>query len=237
MIRIGIDISLSSTAIYISSREEDFILSYLNENKVNKWAKKIAYIENLKIHRIDELVKKNNYSDLEIQKLKYYDDVSTLIINDIKHIISDNFCEINIEGYSYSSKSSSINDIIALSTLIRLKIIKTLNCNVNIISPNSLKLETCKMCYGISEIKKISKKTGKILKSDFKYMNNDGVAGGSFKKHEMFKSIIDKQLPTILTNFLNDNIVILDMKKIPSPIDDIIDALLLSKIISNNVNN
>jgi len=229
---IGIDISLSSTAIYISSKNDDYILVYLTENKVNKWANKLKDIDNIFIHRIENIVKKNNYSDLEIQKLKKYDDISDKIISDIVSIIVDNSCEINIEGYSYSSKSSSINDIIALSTLIRIKLLKTIDCTINIISPNSLKLDTCKMCYGLTEIKKISKKTGKELKSEFKYINNDGVAGGSFKKHEMYKSIIEKNVDSILTTFLIGNQDIMDMKKIPSPIDDINDALLLSKIIN-----
>ena len=230
-INIGIDISLSSTAVYISSENEDYILSYLNDDKVNKWAKKIENINNIKIRRIEHLIKKDNYSDLEVQKLTKYDKISDLIVDDIHNIVEENECEINIEGYSYGSKTSSINDIIALSTLIRLKILRNLNCNLNIISPNTLKLETCKMCYGLTEIEKFSKKTGKKLKSEFKYVNLDGIAGGSFKKHEMYKAIIEKNIDSILTSFLKQNINILDMKKIPSPIDDINDALLLSKII------
>ena len=228
---IGIDISLSSTAVYISSKEKDYIFSYLNSNKVSKWANKISSIENLKINRIEQLIKKEEYSDLEIQKLNYYDQISDLILKDIQSIIVNDTCEINIEGYSYSSKTSSINDIIALSTLIRLKLLNNTNSNINIITPNSLKLETCKMCYGISEIKKVSKKTGKDLKTEFKYINNEGVAGGSFKKHEMYKAIIEKQLDSIITDFLTNNNDILLMKTIPSPLDDINDALLLSKII------
>lgn len=228
---IGIDISLSSTAVYISSKEKDYIFSYLNSNKVSKWANKISSIENLKINRIEQLIKKEEYSDLEIQKLNYYDQISDLILKDIQSIIVNDTCEINIEGYSYSSKTSSINDIIALSTLIRLKLLNNTNSNINIITPNSLKLETCKMCYGISEIKKVSKKTGKDLKTEFKYINNEGVAGGSFKKHEMYKAIIEKQLDSIFTDFLTNNNDILLMKTIPSPLDDINDALLLSKII------
>ena len=230
--QIGLDISLSSTAIYISSNKDDYILSYLNNNKVSKWANKISKIKNIKIFRIDDLVKKDVYSDLEIQKLIYYDNRSSIMLDEIKNIIENNEVEINIEGYSYSSKSSSINDIIALSTLIRLKLLQSLNCKINIISPNSLKLETCKLCYGLSEVKRISKKTGNELKSDFKYINKEGVAGGSFKKHEIYKSIIEKNLKTLITDFLNDNIEMLSLNKIPSPIDDINDALLLSKIIN-----
>ena len=228
---IGIDISLSSTAVYISSESDDYIFSYLNDDKVNKWAKKIENINNVKIRRLEHLIKKDNYSDLEVQKLTKYDSISDLIIDDIHNIVEENECEINIEGYSYGSKTSSINDIIALSTLIRLKVLRNLNCNLHIISPNSLKLETCKMSYGLSEIKKVSKKTGKDLKSDFKYVNLDGVAGGSFKKHEMYKAIIEKGIDSLMTPFLVLNKSILEMKKIPSPIDDIIDSIWLSKII------
>lgn len=230
MYKIGIDISLSSTAITIEKGNEQHILSYLNKNKVDKWAKKISEIDNINIERINYNYDKDNYSDSEIQKLISYDNVSDKIINDIKKICQNVDCDIRIEGYSYTKNTNSINDIIALSTLIRLKLLKKLNCIIKIIAPNTLKIETCRLAYGVTEIKRTHKKTGKPLKSQFKIMNNDGVAGGSFTKFEIYKSIIERNIDTIFFDFLEQNKEILNMKKIPSPIDDINDSILLSKI-------
>lgn len=230
MYKIGIDISLSSTAISIENNNEQYILSYLNKNKVDKWAKKLSKIEALKIERIKYEYDKNNYSDSEIQKLLSYDKVSDKIISDIKNIVKDHKCDIRIEGYSYTKNTNSINDIIGLSSLIRLKLLKNLNCDINIIAPNTLKIETCKLAYGVTEIRRTHKKTNKPLKSLFKIINNDGVAGGSFTKFEMYKAIIENNIDTIIYDFLIENKEVLNMKKIPSPIDDINDAILLAKI-------
>jgi len=230
MYKIGIDISLSSTAITIKKDNIEYILSYLNKNKVDKWAKKLSDVKNLKIERINYEYDKDNYSDSEIQKLTAYDRISDKIINDIKKIVLVENCDIRIEGYSYKKNTNSINDIIALSTLIRLKLLKELKCTIKIIAPNTLKIETCRYAYGVTEIKKFHKKTNKPLKSEFKIMNSDGIAGGSFTKFEMYKSILDKKTDTIIYNFLQENKDVLEMKKIPSPIDDINDSLLLVKI-------
>jgi hypothetical protein len=230
MYKIGLDLSLSSSAITIEKDNIQYILSYLNKNKVNKWAKKLSNINNLMIKRIDYNYDKDNYSDSEIQKLILYNKISDIMISDIKKIVLNNKCDIRIEGYSYASKSSSINDIITLSTLIRLKLLKELNCTIRIIAPNSLKIETCKYAYGITEIKRFHKKTNKPLKSEFKIINNDGIAGGSFTKFEMYKSILEKKTKTIIFDFVEENKEVLNMKKIPSPIDDIIDSLMLIKI-------
>lgn len=229
-IKIGIDLSLSSTAININIDNKQFILCYLNKNKTDKWAKKLIEIENIKIKRIDNISYDNLYSDSEIQKLKKYDKISDIILKDIQNIIGNKECIIKIEGYSYASKSSSINDIIALSTLIRLKLLTELNSTINIIAPMTLKLETSKYCYGISEIKKYSKKTNKQLKSEFKSINNSGIAGGKFTKIEMCEAILDKNVDCLILDFLKENTDIMNMKKIPSPIDDIIDSIFLATI-------
>lgn len=230
MIKIGIDISLSSTAIYING-DTDYIFCYLNKTKVNKWAKKISTIENVTIHRSD--VSSNNkigYSDSEIDKLTKYDILSDKIINDLVSVCGDELCDVRIEGYAYTKNTNSIIDIICLSTLIRLKILKTLNCKIRIIPPMSLKTETCEYCYGVTEIKRYHKKTNAPLKSEFKIMNDDGIVGGNFTKFEIYNSIIEKNVDNIFLDFLKENAEVLEMKKIPSPIDDINDALMLSKI-------
>ncbi len=230
MVKIGIDISLSSTAIYINNKEKQYIICYLNDNKTDKWANELNKIANVNIHRIEKVKILGNYSIDEIEKLKNYELLSERIIDDIKILCLDDFCDIRIEGYSYTKNTNSINDIICLSTLIRSKLLKNLNCNLTIISPNTLKIETCEYCYGVTEMKKISKKTNKEMKSEFKVMNYEGVPGGKFTKFEIYKSIIEKNVDNIILQFLIDNKSVMNMKKIPSPIDDINDALMLSKI-------
>lgn len=232
IIKIGIDLSLSSTAIYLVKDDKEYLLCYLNGKKPEKWAKKLENdIENIKINRIKYDDYSTLYSDSEIQKLNKYDEISDLMIDDIKNIVGVRECIINIEGYSYASKSSSINDIIALSTLVRIKLLKNIDCEINILSPMSLKLETSKYTYGISEIKKYNKKTNKQLKSEFKSINHDGIAGGKFTKFEMYNALVDKGVDNIILKFLKDNVEMLQMKKIPSPIDDIVDSICLVSIL------
>jgi hypothetical protein len=108
--------------------------------------------------------------------------------------------------------------------------LNTLNCNISIISPSTLKLETCKYCYGISEIEKYNK-DGKKLKSEFKCVNEFGISGGRFTKFEIYRSILYKKEKSIMYKFLDENKNVLEFKKIPSPIDDINDSLMLTKII------
>lgn len=231
--KIGIDISLSSTSIYIIDGDNEYVLCYMNNNKTSKWAKLLNNIDNINIIRFDSPKKSTEYSLNEINKLKHYDLISNLIINDLLKITKDNYCEITIEGYSYTKNTSSIVDIIGFSTLIRQKLLSNINCEINIIAPKTLKIETCKTCYGITEVEKYSKKSNKKLKSEFKILNNDGVSGGSFTKFEMLKSIIECNVYCIIYDFLIENKDILDMKKIPSPIDDIVDSIMLVKSYDN----
>lgn len=229
MIIIGIDISLSSTAVTINKFDEEFILCYLNDNKTDKWANMLDSVRNIKILRLETNSYNKDYSCREVQKLLRYEYISNQIITDIYNICGDLSCDIRIEGYSYTKNTNSIIDIITLSTLIRLNLLNKLNCNITVISPSTLKLETCRYCYGISEIEKFNK-DGKKLKSEFKCVNEFGVSGGRFTKFEIYKAILYKKENSIMYNFLDDNRQVLEFKKIPSPIDDINDSLMLTKI-------
>ena len=218
MIDIGLDISLNSTAIYIRNGSDHIILSYMNEKKDSKYSDELSQTKDVHIHFTDDLIKTNNYSDDEISKLKRYDEISTLIVNDIKEIVKDNKCNIRIEGYSYTKRTSSIIDIVGFSTLIRVKLIRNLNCDITIISPASLKKKCSIMVYGYEdEKKKISR-------------NREGIAGGSFKKQQIYQAILDGNIQTPILQFLKDNEKVIQYKKIPSPIDDINDSIILTFI-------
>jgi len=226
---IGIDISLNSTAIYIENDKGLMkILSFTNKKSNNK------YIETLKKYDVDFyfINKKNekDYSKNEIIKIKHYDLISDNIVKNIKKYIDETkntYCLC--EGYSFSKNTSSILDIVSLSTMIKLKLINNINnFEMSIIAPTSLKLETCKMVY---EPVDVGKK--KVI---LEYRNHDGLKGGSFKKHEMYKSMLDGNIKSPITSYLFENSEILDMKKIPNPIEDIIDSIFACKIKKSEIN-
>jgi len=227
---IGLDISLNSTAVYIENDNCDMkILSFTNKKNNNK------YIKDLEKCGVDFYFlykeKDNDYSDNEIIKIKHYDLLSEEIVNSIKkHIDEDEKTYCFCEGYSFSKNTSSILDIVSLSTMIKIKMINNIkNMELSIIAPTSLKLETCKLVYKPLDVGK--------KKEILEYRNNDGLKGGSFKKHEMYKSMLDGNIESPITNFLTENKNILDMKKIPNPIEDIIDSIFACKIKKNIVKN
>jgi hypothetical protein len=89
-----------------------------------------------------------------------------------------------------------------------------------IVPPSSLKMFTCNKVYGLNYALPKSKNVSR---------NKEGLSGGNFKKHEMFKALIDGDIQCPILNFCIDNQEeILSMKNIPKPIDDLIDAIFLS---------
>jgi hypothetical protein len=218
---IGIDISLNSTAIYLESDKGNKILS-LNNKKDNN-----IYIKELDRHGVEFIhlnsEKSKIYSDNEILKLKKFDKIATLVLEFcVKNINEDENTFCQIEGYSFSKNTSSILDIVSLSTLIRSYLLKNVkNINISIISPSSLKLEACKIAYEPVDIG--------IKKPKYIYVNNDGISGGSFKKPEMYKALLDSKLDIYIRDFLIEYEHLTERDKIPNPIEDIIDAIFACK--------
>jgi hypothetical protein len=224
---IGLDISLNSTAVFIEKDDGDMkILSYTNKKNNNKY---ITDLKNFVEFFFSNKEKEEKYSDNEIVKLLYYEMLSDEIVNSIKKNIDETqktfcFCE----GYSFSKNTSSILDIVSLSTMIKIKLLNNIkNINLSIIAPTSLKLETCKLVYKPINIGK--------KKEILEYRNNDGVKGGAFKKHDMFKAMLDGEIKSPITNFLKKNKNILELKKIPTPIEDIIDSIFACKVKINQM--
>jgi hypothetical protein len=155
--------------------------------------------------------------------------LSDKIISEVLKVIDINketHCQI--EGYSFSKNTSSILDIVSLSTLIRTSLIRNIpNLQLKIISPNSLKLEACKLVYEPIDIG--------IKKPKLRYVNNQGVSGGSFKKPEMFRAMIDGNIQCPITNMLFNYKHLMDREKIPNPIEDIIDSIFACLIIKKEV--
>ena len=225
---IGIDISLNSTAIFIESNNKKTILSFTNKKDNNIYIKELDRC-GVKFFYLNRETS-DNYSKNEIFKLNHYLYISEMICKEIIKSINTNektYCQI--EGYSFSKNTSSILDIVSLSTLIRSNLIKSIeNIDISIISPSTLKLETCKLVYTPINIGK--------KKPKYKFINNQGISGGSFKKPHMYRSIIEGEIDTPIYDMLLTYKDLMDREKIPNPIEDIIDATFACKIKIKEVN-
>jgi hypothetical protein len=214
---IGIDISINSTAIFIISNKGENILSFTNKKDNNIYIRELDAC-GVKIFS-NNREKSDKYSENEILKLESHINLSENIIVEILNYIDKKektYCQI--EGYSFSKNTSSILDIVSLSTLVRRNLYKEIkNIDITIISPTSLKLEACKLVYKPVDIGK--------KKSKLKYVNNEGISGGSFKKPQMFRAMIEGNIMTPISKMLNDYKHLMDREKIPNPIEDIIDSI------------
>lgn len=218
---IGIDISLNSTAIYIESNKGCKIIS-INNKKDNN-----IYIKELDRYGVDfihfESDKSETYSDNEILKLKRYDKIANIVCDRCLSYIDvseKTYCQI--EGYSFSKNTSSILDIVSFSTLVKTYLLKRINnIEMSIISPSSLKLEACKMSYEPINVG--------IKKPKYIYTNNQGISGGSFKKPEMYRALLESKIDVYIKPMLIEYKHLLDRSKIPNPIEDIIDAIFACK--------
>lgn len=222
MIYIGLDISVNSTAMCVFNGEYNFF-NYTSKKPNYTWIKRTSDI--MKYRFIDLKYKDvNDFSDTLIQKIKDYDYYSDLIIKDIKSI-GDEFV-IGIEGYNYGLKTTdSIIDISELSSIIKMKLLKNFpKSKFIILPPKTVKIESCRMVYRLIDGKKIVR-------------NNTGVAGGSFDKHDMLNAFVDSDMENKLKDFLTENKeVLLNMKKIPTPLDDVVDSVFIMEIVKKEFN-
>ena len=221
---IGIDLSLTSTGISIHNSNGYFFFSYMkNWDKPTKWTKNLDFV---KITGVKYTLSED-YSELENLKLSNYSNTVSKIINDIKECLVDGKIIFAIEGYSYASETSSLIDLVTMSTLLRSKLILELQAEMRVYSPSTLKRETCGLVYGW--IQK-GKKT-----ITYETRNSDGMAGGSFTKREMLKALNDYSCNTKLSLFVKEYYSDLyPMKSIPTPISDIIDSYWLLKVLMND---
>lgn len=221
---VGIDMSLSSTAISIYNKNGYFFLSYLkNWEKPTKWTKNLT--DYVKITGVF-YKKSEEYSEQENMKLTDYEKNVDNIINDIKNCMVEGKTIFAIEGYSYASETSSLIDLVTMATLLRSGLRNKLNAEMVVYSPSTLKKETCGMVYGWS-------KSG-VRTIKFSTRNTDGIAGGDFKKPQMLKALndypCDSKLSTFIKEFFGD---LYKMAAIPAPIPDLVDSYWLLKILMN----
>lgn len=232
---ISIDPSTSCTGICINGEVSCFTrrdIAYTKKDKPTKWFEMVSNYAIINSMDTPLPINKLTFSESERYKIEKYDYTTDCIIEFIikNHIPSVQTNKCVIEGYSYSSDAGHIIDLVTFSTLLRRKIID-LGYTLYVVPPSELKMASAKLTYNPIDIGK--------KKPKLRWENKDGVPGGSFKKHEMYKAIIDnKNINNKWQKFLQSNKDdILPLKKIPTPIDDINDAFLLYHAFKANVIN
>lgn len=224
---IAIDPSITSTGLCVNGKLFNYSYehnAYTKKGEFTKWYKEVEPYVNLRFHH---QVKFDNYVEEQVLKLIQQKKVTDNIMIDILNNINPkDDTKVLVEGYSYGSNAGAIIDLVQFGTLIRSRLLELTN-NIIIISPSTLKLETCKMVYPPIE-KEIGKKKKRII---LEHRNNEGVAGGKFTKVDMMNAIIEKEdwnnTPTEIQNYV-DHLKTIDIgKNVPKPHEDISDSVLL----------
>lgn len=224
---IAIDPSLSCTALVVNGKRHVFAnesMAHTDKMALKKWFKMCAASCNYHFHT--QFASSGDHTTDEVIKFKKFNLIIDEIISTIKsEIVPGKNTICGIEGYSYSSMAGPLIDLVTFGTLLRSKLVSNGIITVDdlhIFPPSKLKLEAAKLTYpAIQKGKKIE------------YRNNNGVAGGSFKKPDMFMALIENDsLTDDWVTFLRDNQKdISESKSIPKPVEDINDAYLMFEVL------
>ncbi len=235
---IAIDPSLISTALVVSSGDTFKIYNYCRESKVfgkkgiTKW---YGMAEEFVTYKFINYREFEDYSEGELTKLKDYDAITDSIIEDILKNIDPNLeSKIGIEGYNFGAQVGDLIDLVTFSTLLRKKLFDRISEDILVMSPSTLKLESCKLTY-----KPIIKETGKkkiTIKEEWR--NNIGMPGGKFTKNDMALSIIENDFLDDFwikhCKFVKDDLT--SVSTIQKPYEDVNDAYLIYQIL-RKINN
>lgn len=227
---VAIDPSLSCTGICINGSVSCVTKDSTSKTKKLSYTKWFGMVDDVAtITSVSDRSISCNYSEDEINKLSWADLFSDEILHQIKsNIGADEKTICIMEGYSYGSSEGHIINLVELSTLLRIKLMR-LCFDILIVPPTTLKVSAAKLTYDPIDVGK--------RKPKLEWRNLDGVSGGKFKKHEMYKVIIENDtLQCDWKQFLIDQSdVVLNMANIPTPIDDINDAYLLYHTFINDL--
>lgn len=219
---IGIDASLISTAVHISIENQHHLLCFRKDFKETKWTKMLDFVNFENINYLEMPKSEKDFIKFtakEKQKLQDYENITKLIAKKIKDLTTGCKLYIGLENYSYSSAGSSVLDIVAFGTNLRQQL-ASLNAKEYILMPpTQLKSNVAKLVYQPD-------KKGM-------YRNNQGIAGGSFKKHQICQAIIESNLEfhPEFKNFLTNNWAELSIiKTLGKPIDDVADCVCINQI-------
>lgn len=225
---IAIDPSLSCTAMVVNDNKFVYTTKEISCGKkdLKEWFKVCKpFVE----YRFHSNKVSSDFSTSQNEKISLYNSITESIIIDIENTIDKSKPTIiGIEGYSQSSKSGPIIDLVSFGSILRYKLKSRFITDLKILAPTLLKLEAAKMTY-----KPIEK--GKRIKS-YEWRNNEGIAGGKFTKKEMYKVLTDNvNITCNWVSFLRDiQDKIFSLCNIPKPIEDVNDAKILYEIIKNN---
>jgi hypothetical protein len=230
---VALDPSLISTALVVSSVDTFKMYNYCRESSafgktgIKKWFKLAEQFVTYKFITYREF---KDYSEGELTKLKDYDKITDDIISDIlSNIDTSKPTKIGIEGYSFSSTAGDIIDLVTFSTLLRKKLFDQISEDITVMSPSTLKLESCKLTYP-----PIVTETGKkVKKVKIEYRNNLGLSGGKFTKTDMFMTIVDNnQMQDFWTKHCKlVKSDVLGVATIPKPYEDVNDAFLIYNVL------
>jgi hypothetical protein len=229
MLFIGLDVSKISTALCIEKNGVTTLYSYTTKKDNNTWVKQTSTYINYR-HINYNYSEETDYSKSELLKLLEFDTITDLIINDIfDNIKILDSVRIGIEGFSYNS-TGPIFDLIEFTTLLKYKLMKKMNkySIIEILSPMTIKSETCKAIYK----PRIELKGKRVIKEIVHIENDKGKQANQFDKWDMFFAFLKSDIKLKLKDWCVDNKDdITKGKEVPKPIDDLVDAILIKEII------
>lgn len=228
---IGIDPSLISTAVVINGKVFNYCRESdaMNKSGFSKWFK---LAEERATYKFISYRTFDSYSEGELTKLKDYDTITDMIISDIlSNIDQSKETQIGIEGYNFGASVGDLVDLVTFSAILRKKLWDSVSRNIIVLSPKTLKQESCKLTYPPIDVGK--------KKPKLQYRNKEGIAGGHFTKREIFLSIIENE------NLVDDwgkhckSIAgdILENKTIKKPYEDVNDAYMIYHILKKWIQN
>lgn len=239
---VAIDPSLSCTAMVVNDNKFVYTtdtVAHTKKGELKRWFQECED-QGVNIRVFDSLPDNLSNSDLELAKLTHYKHI-------VSHIMDDIMNELNtaedtlfgIEGYSHSSNAGPLIDLVTFSTLLRQEIHIGLAFTAAINDGyGSIKLKV----YQPTEVKRLAaalvyppiKKGKKVEKIE--YRNNQGVAGGSFKKHEIYRALTENpklQNDPWVKYLLENADEVHAAKSVPKPVEDINDAKTLYEILKS----
>lgn len=221
---VTIDPSLISTGLTVNGKSFSIAAEKIALTKTGKFTKWFDTVEPYcEIFTVNTDYKNETiYAHLEVAKLETFQRTANLIRKTIDTHCNPMYNTIClIEGYSYSSQAGPLIDLVTFGSLVRERLFSRSGTKLVILAPSTVKRLAAKLTY--EPIKK-----GKKIE----YRNNQGVAGGSFKKHEIYKVLTENdKINTDWVRFLRlKEKEILEQKSIPKPIEDINDSVVMFHI-------
>lgn len=230
---ITIDPSLTSTAMVINDTKFIYCTesnAHTKKGNLKGWFAKCEDLINIRVY--PDTPSDSNYAVGEVLKVKQFHRIVNDMMKDIKDTLGDDIVDpiiVAIEGYSFSSAAGPLIDLVSFGTILRTRLLDQLPLDTgtpfNVIAPTRLKLLSAKLTYPAVP----KNKSGTVVE----WRNAQGVAGGSFKKHDIYKCLTDNSgLVCPWVEYLREvQEDIMNVKTVPKPIEDINDAKIMYEVV------